>query len=504
MTEDSKAQSRVIVAVLAVAGVTVALTQTLVIPLMPQLPGLLGAAPADTSWVVTATLLSAAVANPVAGRLGDLFGKRRVILVSITLLVLGSALSALSPSLPFLVAGRALQGLGMGVIPLGISLMRDVLPAGRLGPAMALMSSSLGVGGALGLPVAAAVAQYADWRLLFWGMAGLSTIIGGLVLWLIPESQVRAKGRFDFVGALILAAGLVCLLLAISKGSDWGWGSGVTLGLFAAAGVVLLLWGVWELRHPAPLVDLRSTARRPVLMTNLASVVVGFSMLAMSLIAPQLLQLPSGTGYGLGQSLLAAGLWMAPGGLMMMVVAPYAARLSAARGPRASLMVGALIIAAGYTVALALMGSVWGVLVFNMLITTGVGFAFAAMPALIMNAVPASQGAAANGLNTLMRAIGTSMASAVIGVVLANMSTDFNGAALPSEAGFQVAFAIGAGAALVAAALVLAIPSQRGTRAPGKGAGAVADDDHNGAGAANPSDSALPEAPGAVDGQVKR
>jgi Na+/melibiose symporter-like transporter len=270
-----------------------------------------------------------------------------------------------------------------------------------------------------------------------------------------------APGRFDFVGAAGLAAGLVLLLLPISKGSDWGWTSGTTLGMLAAAAVILLLWGWWELRTTAPLIDLRTSVRRQVLLTNLASIVIGFSMYAMSLITPQLLQLPAATGYGLGQSMVEAGLWMAPSGLVMMAMSPVAARLSAAQGPKTSLLLGTLVIASGYLMALALMGYAWGILIFSAVVAAGIGFAYAAMPSIIMSAVPRTETAAANGLNSLMRAIGTSCASAVLGAVLANMTIKLGPVTLPSEAGFRAGFLIGGGVALVAALIVMTIPGRR-------------------------------------------
>ncbi|MFG1706249.1 MFS transporter [Nonomuraea sp. M3C6] len=454
-------RSGAIISVLAAAGITVSLMQTLIVPLIASLPTLLHTAPANAFWAITATLLAGAVAMPVAGRLGDLYGKRRVMVASALLLAIGSLVCAPANSLIPMVIGRALQGLGMGVIPLGIAIMRDVLPPQRLGAAIGLMSSSLGVGGALGLPAAALVAQYVSWHALFWAAAGLGLLMSVLILLIVPESPVKSPGRFDFVGAAGLGAGLVLLLLPISKGSDWGWTSGTTLGMFAASLVILLLWGWWELRRPAPLIDLRTSARRQVLMTNLASIVIGFGMYAMSLITPQLLQLPTATGYGLGQSMVAAGLWMAPAGLVMMAISPVAARLSAARGPKTSLLLGTIVIASGYFLALGLMGHAWGVLVFSAVVSAGIGFAYAAMPSIIMSAVPLTETAAANGLNSLMRSIGTSSASAVLGAILANMTVKLGPVTLPSEAGFRTGFIIGGGVALLAALIVLTIPGRR-------------------------------------------
>ncbi|MFC4116369.1 MFS transporter [Nonomuraea zeae] len=461
-------RSGAIISVLAAAGITVSLMQTLIVPLIATLPVLLHTTTANAFWAITATLLAGAVAMPVSGRLGDLYGKRRVMMVSTLLLAVGSLVCAPANSLLPMVIGRTLQGLGMGVIPLGIAIMRDVLPPQRLGAAIGLMSSSLGVGGALGLPAAALVAQYVSWHALFWAAAGLGLVMFVLVLLIVPESPVKSPGRFDFVGAAGLSAGLVLLLLPVSKGGEWGWTSATTLGMLAAAAVVMLLWGWWELRTPAPLVDLRTSARRQVLMTNLASIVIGFAMYAMSLLTPQLLQLPTATGYGLGQSMVAAGLWMAPAGLVMMAISPVAARLSAARGPKVSLLLGTIVIACGYLLALALMGQAWGVLVFSAVVSAGIGFAYAAMPSLIMSAVPLTETAAANGLNSLMRSIGTSTASAVLGAVLAGMTVKLGPVVVPSEGGFRAGFLIGGGVALVAALIVLTIPGRGpGTHRPG-------------------------------------
>ncbi|MGW4065169.1 MFS transporter [Amycolatopsis sp. NPDC004747] len=460
---EASPRANLVVAVLALAGITVSLMQTLVIPLIPALPGLLHASAADATWAITATLLAGAVATPTMGRLGDMYGKRRMLLVSLGALVVGSTIGALSDSLVPMVAGRTLQGLAAGVIPLGISIMRDELPAERLGSATALMSASLGVGGALGLPAAALLAENADWHALFWTAAGLGVVVTALVVALVPESPVRTGGRFDVPGAAGLSVALVCLLLAISKGADWGWGSAATLGLFAAAVVVLLLWGRWELRTARPLVDLRTTARRQVLLTNIASAVFGFAMFAMSLVLPQLLQLPAATGYGLGKSMLAVGLVMAPSGLVMMALAPVSARISATRGPKTTLMLGAVVVAAGYALGIVLMSAIWHLVLISCVIGAGIGLAYGAMPSLVMGAVPVSETAAANSLNTLMRSIGTSVSSATAGLVLARLTISFGPATLPSQNGFRLVLGTGSAAALIALAVAAFLPRRSPT-----------------------------------------
>ncbi|MER6469550.1 MFS transporter [Streptomyces collinus] len=447
-----------VVPVLAFAGIVVAVMQTLLVPVIKDLPQLLDTAPSNATWVLTSTLLSGAVATPIMGRLGDLYGKRRLLVLSLAVMVVGALVSALTSDLLTMIAGRTLQGFAMGAIPLGIGLMRDMLPRERLGSAMALMSSSIGVGGGLALPAAALVAEHSDWHALFYGAAGLGVIAIALTLLVVPESPMRARGTFDLPGALGLSAGLVLLLLPITKGSDWGWSSSTTLGLFAASVAVFLLWGAYELRVQAPLVDLRTTARPAVLFTNLASIMVGVSFYVVSLVLPQLLQLPEATGYGLGRSMVVAGLCVAPLGLTMMFTAPVYARLSARYGPKVTLIIGLLVIGLGYGGGLGLMDAAWQTIVTSVVLGAGIGLAYSSLPALIIGAVPASETGAANGLNTLMRSIGTSVSSAVIGMVLANTAHHTGAVAVPTMHGFRVSFLIATAAVAVGLVFALLLP----------------------------------------------
>lgn len=450
----------VVVAVLASCGLVASFMQTLVIPLIPVFPRLLNASATDASWVVTVTLLAGAVITPVSGRLGDLYGKRRIMLFSLGLLVVGSVLSATTSSLWLMVIGRGLQGCAMGVIPLGISIMRDELPPERIGGAISLMSATLGVGGAIGLPVAALVAQNADWHVLFWGSAALGAVCATLILLVVPESPQRTKARFDYLGALGLVVGLTGLLLPIVKGSQWGWGSARTITFAAAAVVILLVWGAYQLKTRDPLVDLRVSARRPVLFTNFASIMVGFSMYAMALSFPQLLQAPSSTGYGLGQTLVQAGLCLAPNGLVMMLLSPVSARLTTRFGPRLTLMLGATVIAVGYIFVTLMMDNVADLVIASIIIGAGVGISYAAMPALIMGSVPITETASANGLNALMRSVGTSTSSAVMATMLAHMTIVVGSLTVPSADGFRATFIVAAVAALIGLVLTAFVPAR--------------------------------------------
>ncbi|HEY0470266.1 MAG TPA: MFS transporter [Kribbella sp.] len=461
MTVRPAAHPRLVLAALASCGVLVSVMQTLVVPLLPSLPGLTHSKPADVSWLVTVTLLAGAVFTPLLGRAGDMYGKRRVLLVALSSMVAGSLLCAISSLLPVLILGRAFQGAAVAVVPLGISILRDELPPERVIPAIAMMSSTLGVGAAFGIPAATLVVEYANWHTMFWICLGLGLLDIVAVLLIVPESKLRTSGRFDVPGALGLSAFLVCLLLAVSKGSAWGWGSVPTLGLFGGALAVVALWVWFELRTSTPLVDLRVSARPAVLFTNLAALLIGFAFYANSLTTAQLVQEPTWTGYGLGASIVVSGLCLLPGGVAMVLLSPVSARISAARGPRFTLAVAAGLMAVGYAVRLFTSGNLVAIVAGATVVAAGTAVAYSALPALIMHAVPVTETAAANGLNTLMRTIGQAVCSAIVATVLAGMVATKGGHTAPTLGAYLIVFVIAGLSALVAAGLALLIPARR-------------------------------------------
>lgn len=457
----SRHGSGVILAVLAFAGLGASFMQTILIPIQGELPKLLNTTSDNTAWAITATLVAAAVCTPVAGRLGDILGKRRVVMALLLLQAVGAILAAISNDVTTLIVARAMQGAVAGVIPLGISILRDVLPPQRLGSGIALVSATLGVGGALGLPLSAIVAETLDWHALFWVAAGIAVLafVGCAVF--VPSSGRRSPGRIDVVGIIGLTIGLVGVLIAVTRGGEWGWGDARTLALLIGGTVVLLIWGAIELRVKDPLVDLRVSARGPVLLTNLASVAMGFALFASNVVLPQLLTLPRATGIGLGLSLTGAALVIAPSGLAMMAMSPVAGKVQHRWGAKPLLIIGAVVLALTYGLAMLLHSEVWQILVVSVVLGVGVGLGYAAMPALIMRAVPISETGAANGLNALMRSLGTTIAAAITGAILAQSVTTVGGMTGPSEGGFLLTLALGLGAAILCVVIAAFIPRPR-------------------------------------------
>ncbi|TQM36862.1 MFS transporter [Pseudonocardia cypriaca] len=441
------------------SGLLVSLLQTAIVPLIPQFPALLSVSSSSASWLLTATLVAGAVSAPVLGRLGDMYGKRRMLVLSLGIILVSAVLAAVAPNFAVLLVARAMQGVGFGVIALGMSLMRDVLPSAKVAGGVGLMSSSLGVGGAIGPPVTGILAQHGGWRLLFVAVALGALGLLVVVLRMVPESGLRSGGRFDTVGAVGLAAGLVCLLLGISKGSEWGWASPAVLGLLAASVAVLPVWGWFELRRSSPLVDLRVAARPAVLRTNVASVLLGFSMFAAFALATQVLQAPVATGYGFGLSMLAAGVLLLPIGGAMMIFSSVSARISRGHGPRVTVIAGSALLVVGNAGIASLPATMWLVVVAATVGAVGAALAYSALPLLIMRAVPETETAAANSLNTLMRQLGTSTVTAVAAAVSGLLVVQVDGHLLPAGSAYTIIFLVAAAAALVALLVAARTPA---------------------------------------------
>lgn len=447
--------------VLSLCGMISALQFTLVIPLLPEFPRLLDISASDSSWLVTATLLTAAVGTPIIARMADMYGKRRMLLVALGAMILGSVICALEVSFVTMIVGRALQGFGASLIAVGISILRDKLPPERIGTAVALMSATMGIGSALGLPLAGVLSDWLGWHSIFWFGAVTGALLVVALLVVVEESPLRTPGRFDVTGALVLSAALVCLLLPISKGSVWGWGEPLVVGLLTASLLLLAIWVPLELRVNQPMVDLRTSAQRPVLMTNIASIFAGMAMFVNMLVTVQVLQQPisSGTGFGLGVT--AAGLAMVPSGLAMVAMSPISGWSLARYGGRVVLLAGAGLMALTYVGRIFFADSVAAIVVGSTLVGIGTALAFAAMPTLIMSSVPITETASANGLNSLVRSIGTSLASTLVAAIMATYTVEVGGTFFATGEAFTMVLALGALAAAICVAVTALIPDDR-------------------------------------------
>jgi MFS family permease len=446
---SARGNPTLVVVMLSLCGIVVSLQQTLLLPLLAELPRLLHTSADNASWLVTATLLSGAIATPTVSRLADMYGKRRMVMLALAVSVAGSLLGGLSEALPLLIAARALQGVGLALVPVGIAIMRDELPRDRVPLGVAVMSATLAIGAGAALPLSGLISEHMNWHACFWltGAVGLLLMVGARAI--IPESPVRTGGAFDVRGAALLSVALSAVLLALSKGGHWGWSSPVTVGLAACGLVMLLGWVPLELRTPRPLIDLRIASRRAVLIVNAAAIFAGFAMYANMLVTVQFLQTPEGTGYGLGQGIMHAGLWMVPNFAAFGLMAPVSASLTRRFSAQVTLVAGASIMAATYVGRVFYSDSLGQVVLGSVLVGVGTAMVYSALPTLTMRAVPITETASANGLNVLLRALGTSTASAATAAITTASVATLAGQAWPTLQALTFVFWLAAGSAAV-------------------------------------------------------
>jgi EmrB/QacA subfamily drug resistance transporter len=442
--------------ILGVAALAFALGQTTLIPAIPELARELHTDASGVAWAMTGYLLAAAVCTPLVGRLGDMFGKRRLLVIALLAFAAGSIVSALGSALWIVVAGRVMQGVGGGIFPLCFGIIRDEFPHARVARSVGLLSALAAIGGGLGLVIGGLVVDHVSYHWIFWigAIMGLTAALAAQLL--VPESPIRSPGRVDIRGAVVLGVGLVLPLIGISQAHVWGWGSARTLGLIAAGLVVLAGWVALERRTEQPLADISTLVKAPVLMTNLATLLVGFGMFGSFILIPQLAEAPTSTGYGLGLDATGAGLLMLPGSLLMLVLGPFSGILGTRFGNKVPLAAGSLIASLGLLLLGVAHGSTGEIVLFSALMFCGIGLAFAAMPNLIMEAVPPSQTGEATGFNALVRSVGASVGTQVTATILT--ASVAAGAVLPSSSGYTVAFVVSAGVAAVAALAAVAIP----------------------------------------------
>jgi EmrB/QacA subfamily drug resistance transporter len=449
----------VTLAVLALAALSYALLQTMVAPALPEIQHELGATPATVTWVLTVYLLSASVATPILGRLGDIFGKERMLFAVLLLFALGSLIAALSSSLGLLVAGRAVQGAGGAVFPLAFGIIRDEFPRDRVATGIGLISATFGIGGSAGLVLSGVIVDHLSYRWIFWfGLVVVSIATVATHLF-VPESPLKSPARIDFAGAALLSAGLTCMLLAVSEGNRWGWGSAQIIGLFIAAAVLLVVWVRYEQRAPEPLVDIDLLRLRGVWTTNLTAFLIGYGMFGSFILIPQFVQTPEAAGYGFGVDVTGAGLFMLPSAAIMLVAGPLAGSLAGRVGSKVPLLIGTAAAGASFALLAVAHDEVWQIIGAVFLLGFGIGMSFASMANLIVEAVPQHQTGEATGMNTIMRTIGGAFGAQIAAAIVTGHLEP--GTRYAAESGFTAAFAMGAIALVVALGAAALIPGRR-------------------------------------------
>jgi len=443
----------VTLAVLCLAGVAYAVLSSAVVPALPTIQRDLHTTVTGVTWLLTGYLLAASVGTSIIGRLGDMYGKQRLLVWTLVLLGAGTLLAGVASSLALLIVARAIQGVGGGIFPLAFGIARDEFPREKVASSIGLLSAILGVGAGFGIVMSGVIIEHLSYHWLFW-LPLFAIVPAAVCAWrYVPESPVRAPGRVNWRAATLMSLGISISLIAVSQTTVWGWGSARTLGLLAAGLLVCCAWVAVELRSEEPLIDMAMMRIRGVWTTNTAAFLLGAGMYASFIVIPQFAQLPKSTGFGFGASVVESGLYLLPSTICMFVIGLFAGRISASWGSRFALILGTCFTLAAFVLLTVQHSHPYDLLLATSLLGIGVGLAFAALGTLIVQAVPTHQTGVASGMNTVMRTLG--------GALGGQLSATFIAANVahgqPTVTGFTETFLMASGflvACLVASVLV--------------------------------------------------
>ncbi|ROZ69148.1 MFS transporter [Ramlibacter sp. WS9] len=430
--------------------------------------------PAGVGWLITAFLLVGAAAAALCSRLGDIYGRRRVVLVMLVFAACGSLVSALSTSLPGLILGRALQGVAAALLPLCIGLAREYFPAARVPVAIGWLAAVASFSAAVGILFGGWLADNAGWRMTFWIGAGHAVLSLVCVLFLLPPSKSQARnGRLDVLGGVLFAPAIAAVLLAITRLKGSGWTDPFTLALAAGGIVLLVVWARREWNHPDPMLDVRQFAQRQIGLTMLLMALFGLGTAQLMLVVLMLGQQPVWTGVGLGLSATLAAMVKVPSSVAGLVGAPWSGHMAARYGARRAALVGAVVICASWVAMMAWHATVWQLVVLCFVATVGGAILYAAIPNLVVEVAPAERTSELNGMSHVLRTLGTAIGTQLVSVLLAtSVVRDPSGG--PAKYPTESAYLLALGAVSICAALsilvVLALPKRQAQTADDKNA----------------------------------
>jgi EmrB/QacA subfamily drug resistance transporter len=458
---SERVHPNVILAVLSLSGVAYAMLSSAVIPALPTIQHDLHASETGVTWLLTGYLLSASVGTSIIGRLGDMYGKERLLIWTLAILAVGTLLGAAAPSLGVVIAARVIQGVGGGIFPLAFAIIRDEFPGERVAGSIGLMSSILGVGAGIGIVLGGLIVQSLGWHWLFW--LPLAVMIAALVAtWrFIPESPVRVPGRVNWLAATLMSVGMCLVLISISETTTWGWGSPKTLSMLAVGLLCSVAWIAVEVRSDEPLIDMTMMRIRGVWTTNLVAFLLGAGMYASFLVLPQFAELPRSAGFGFHASVVVAGLYLLPSALGMGLLGTVAGKVARRYGSKLAVIVGSAITGLAFAWLAAAHAHPYDMLISSGLLGIGIGFAFSALGNLIVQAVPPEQTGVASGMNTVMRTLGGALGGQIVATLLADNIV----AGQPTESAFTSGFALEAAFLVVAVGAAMIIPGARQGRA---------------------------------------
>jgi MFS family permease len=450
-----------LIAILVFAEIVSAFESSMVFVAIPRLMDVFDASAADVGWALTAFLLVTAASAVLAGRLGDIFGRKKILVIVLIVSAVGSIVSILGDSLAMLVIGRALQGAAGGIMPLCFGIARAVLPRDRVPMAVAMIAGSALIAGALGSVVSGVIIDVADWHWIF-VVAAVIAVLAAVAVWgWVPRDTALAVGdTVDWLGAILLPLGVGAALLAVTDGNERGWTSLPILALIAAALVLLIAWYLWQLRAPSPLFDVRLLARRDLGSAYLLTVLLAIGVMGVSpVIVPIILQAPTTAPIGLGMSATAAGYVFGFSAVVGFLASPLSGRIALRFGAARAVLIGAVLLTVGMTIFAIGRGSLSGVLISSVVVAIGTGFAYTALPNLVVECVDARNTGQATGFATLLRGTFNAVSAAVVGTLLASGIVE--GTSFSTPGAYNLVFGMSIVCCVLAVVVTMTLPARR-------------------------------------------
>lgn len=413
-------------------------------PSLPKIASDYNVTIAEVSLVISLYTVFGTAVNPVIGKLGDIVGKKRVLIYVLVIYCVMVAVTSFATNFTVLLFSRTVQGIGLGIFPLAFSLVREEFPRERVPRAQGILSAMFGAGAAFGLPIGAWIANSYGWQANYHIALPLIAVLTVLIFFTVKESSVTdPNAKLDYVGAVWLGVALGAIVFGLSEGSTWGWTSSSVLGLIFGGLALLIPLVFYERRVLEPILDLRLLAVRNVMVSNVIGISSGTALfIAFQAITFQL-ELAPPAGYGF--DILTTGLYLLPLAVAILVVAIPVGRLTPRYGAKPFLYLGCLLGAVGFYLisTAATAAEIAGYLV---VASAGLGMLLVASQNLLVLSVKRKQMGLTTSLNTVFRNIGSSLGAPIAGSLMSTFVVAYvvggRTVSLPAATAFHYAYYI--------------------------------------------------------------
>jgi EmrB/QacA subfamily drug resistance transporter len=454
-------------ALLAMTGVALLLNyvETMIIPGLPTIQSDFGTTASLVSWVTSGFLIVGSAVSPLFGRLGDSYGKKRMFLVALVFYTAGVGLAGFSNSVYFLIASRAVQGIGFAIVPLSLAIIAETFPRARIATAQGVVSATFAIGAAAGLVLGSYIVEDFGWQWAFHSAFVLSIVLFLVILKFLPRGTPGTRAKVDFYTTFLLMAGVSLILLYLTEGPYEGWYSAYELAALIAGAALTVGFFALESRRSNPLIQLKLLRIRNVLVANGIGIISGIAMFLLFFAVVYYTELPK--PFGLGLDTISAGLTLAPATILMLVAGPVLGRLVTKAGPKPTLVLGALIAIAGFLLFTFNRATPTDVVIGTAVSMVGAVSVIIPIVNMITISLPDETVATGLGLNTMLRNIGGAIGPVVATTVMSTYTTTVSlpgspfPVAFPTSTAFDIIFYLGMAAMVVA--IFFALGSQNYT-----------------------------------------